>query len=299
MASRRRCWRAKRTCDGCEPGAGRASRSFSRGARHGLQEPRPFPEWPKTRCCCSKLSSSGDRTTTGGGQTGETPPSPAAWTVPVWRSIEPAHFLIRRTRKSYARFRSVVRFYNKRGTELYGVEDGQVPGKRQVNRNRNRFPGEDFMLRLTSEETSVTELTGSEVMCRVQHEKTWSSGQRGCILRPCQGQNGNPLKRGQPSGSPGATCRTFGPARSPVPTAAACDDSSGDKRSRLSRATCRGGTVTEPLPHRLRAKRASGSFAALSVARQEHRRCCRHTPALPGPLDRRVEGLTRRNPGVS
>ena len=32
----------------------------------------------------------------------------------------------------------------------------------------------------------------AEVMCRVQHEKTWSSGQRGCILRPCQGQNGNP-----------------------------------------------------------------------------------------------------------
>ena len=32
----------------------------------------------------------------------------------------------------------------------------------------------------------------AEVMCRVQHEKTWSSGQRACILRPCQGQNGNP-----------------------------------------------------------------------------------------------------------
>ena len=32
----------------------------------------------------------------------------------------------------------------------------------------------------------------AEVMCGVQHEKTWSSGQRGCILRPCQGQNGNP-----------------------------------------------------------------------------------------------------------
>ncbi len=31
-------------------------------------------------------------------------------------------------------------------------------------------------------------------------------------------------------------CRTPGPARSPVPTAAACDDSSRDKRSRLSRA---------------------------------------------------------------
>ena len=35
----------------------------------------------------------------------------------------------------------------------------------------------------------------AEVMCRVQHEKTWSSGQRGCILRPCQGQNGNPGSR--------------------------------------------------------------------------------------------------------
>ena len=34
-------------------------------------------------------------------------------------------------------------------------------------------------------------------MCRVQREKTWYSGQRGCILWPCQGQNGNPgqLKR--------------------------------------------------------------------------------------------------------
>ncbi len=31
-----------------------------------------------------------------------------------------------------------------------------------------------------------------EVMCRVQRGKTWSSGQRGCILSPCQGQNGNP-----------------------------------------------------------------------------------------------------------
>ena len=42
----------------------------------------------------------------------------------------------------------------------------------------------------------------AEVMCRVQHEKTWSSGQRGCILRPCQGQNGNPgLKEGTHSGS--------------------------------------------------------------------------------------------------
>ena len=29
-------------------------------------------------------------------------------------------------------------------------------------------------------------------MCRVQRGKTWSSGQRGCILSPCQGQNGNP-----------------------------------------------------------------------------------------------------------
>ena len=33
--------------------------------------------------------------------------------------------------------------------ELYGVETKYL--KRQVNRNRNRFP-EDFMLRLTSEE---------------------------------------------------------------------------------------------------------------------------------------------------
>ena len=32
----------------------------------------------------------------------------------------------------------------------------------------------------------------AEVMCRVQREKTWYSGQRGCILLPCQGQNGNP-----------------------------------------------------------------------------------------------------------
>ena len=32
----------------------------------------------------------------------------------------------------------------------------------------------------------------AEVMCRVQREETWYSGQRGCILRPCQGQNGNP-----------------------------------------------------------------------------------------------------------
>ena len=32
----------------------------------------------------------------------------------------------------------------------------------------------------------------AEVMCRVQREKTWYSGQRGCILSPCQGQNGNP-----------------------------------------------------------------------------------------------------------
>ena len=31
-----------------------------------------------------------------------------------------------------------------------------------------------------------------EVMCRVQREKTWYAGQRGCILSPCQGQNGNP-----------------------------------------------------------------------------------------------------------
>ena len=29
-------------------------------------------------------------------------------------------------------------------------------------------------------------------MCRVQREKTWYAGQRGCILRSCQGQNGNP-----------------------------------------------------------------------------------------------------------
>ena len=29
-------------------------------------------------------------------------------------------------------------------------------------------------------------------MCRVQREKTWHSGRRGCILWPCQGQNGNP-----------------------------------------------------------------------------------------------------------
>ena len=26
----------------------------------------------------------------------------------------------------------------------------------------------------------------------IQREKTWYSGQRGCILSPCQGQNGNP-----------------------------------------------------------------------------------------------------------
>ena len=32
----------------------------------------------------------------------------------------------------------------------------------------------------------------AEMMCRVQCEKTWYSGQRGCILSPCQGQNGNP-----------------------------------------------------------------------------------------------------------
>ena len=32
----------------------------------------------------------------------------------------------------------------------------------------------------------------AEVMCRVQREKTWYSGQRGCILSPSQGQNGNP-----------------------------------------------------------------------------------------------------------
>ena len=32
----------------------------------------------------------------------------------------------------------------------------------------------------------------AEVMCRVQREKTWYSGQRGWILSPCQGQNGNP-----------------------------------------------------------------------------------------------------------
>ena len=32
----------------------------------------------------------------------------------------------------------------------------------------------------------------AEVMCRVQREKTWYSGQRGCILSPCQGRNGNP-----------------------------------------------------------------------------------------------------------
>ena len=32
----------------------------------------------------------------------------------------------------------------------------------------------------------------AEVMCRVQREKTWYSGQRGCILSPRQGQNGNP-----------------------------------------------------------------------------------------------------------
>ena len=32
----------------------------------------------------------------------------------------------------------------------------------------------------------------AEVMCRVQREKTWCSGQRGCILWPCQDQNGNP-----------------------------------------------------------------------------------------------------------
>ena len=32
----------------------------------------------------------------------------------------------------------------------------------------------------------------AEVMCRVQRENTWYSGQRGCILSPCQGQNGNP-----------------------------------------------------------------------------------------------------------
>ena len=32
----------------------------------------------------------------------------------------------------------------------------------------------------------------AEVMCRVQREKTWYSGQRGCTLLPCQGQNGNP-----------------------------------------------------------------------------------------------------------
>ena len=32
----------------------------------------------------------------------------------------------------------------------------------------------------------------AEVMCRVQREKTWYSGQRGCMLSPCQGQNGNP-----------------------------------------------------------------------------------------------------------
>ena len=35
-------------------------------------------------------------------------------------------------------------------------------------------------------------LLPAEVMCRVQREKTWYSGQRGCILLPCQGQNGNP-----------------------------------------------------------------------------------------------------------
>ena len=32
----------------------------------------------------------------------------------------------------------------------------------------------------------------AEVMCRVQREKTWYSGQRGCILAPCPCQNGNP-----------------------------------------------------------------------------------------------------------
>ena len=35
-------------------------------------------------------------------------------------------------------------------------------------------------------------------------------------------------------GPRGAICWTPGPARSPVPTAPACDDSSRDKRSRLS-----------------------------------------------------------------
>ena len=29
-------------------------------------------------------------------------------------------------------------------------------------------------------------------MCRVQREKTWYSGRRGCILSRYQGQNGNP-----------------------------------------------------------------------------------------------------------
>ena len=30
----------------------------------------------------------------------------------------------------------------------------------------------------------------AEVLCRVQREKTWHSGRRGCILSPYQGQNG-------------------------------------------------------------------------------------------------------------
>ena len=41
----------------------------------------------------------------------------------------------------------------------------------------------------------------AEVMCRVQREKTWYAGQRGCILSPSQGQNANPgeecLKEGR------------------------------------------------------------------------------------------------------
>ena len=42
----------------------------------------------------------------------------------------------------------------------------------------------------------------AEVMCRVQREKTWYSGQRGCILSPCQGQNGNPRSVSEYSKSP-------------------------------------------------------------------------------------------------
>ena len=71
-----------------------------------------------------------------------------------------------------------------RGSTVFGskkVSQEQCRPERRSVRSTNVCERTDEPWRLSA-----------EVMCRVQREKTWYSGRRGCILSRYQGQNGNP-----------------------------------------------------------------------------------------------------------